>query len=149
GRGGYQGAGHGGAHDVDEQHRAVGREGRAGELAVAGEDVAPDRIDPTIRGDALQVVADVARVVVLADHQMAPGRDGQVVAHVDDPLVSAFEEQLQAAAVGGGDVAQDLAAAQRAARCGGHVELAVGPDDSLAAGDEGGAVGVAAQAQVD
>ena len=65
------------------------------------------------------------------------------------PVQAAGAAGLAAAAlVARGDVAQDLAAAQRPTRGGGQVELAVAPEDSLAPRPPGGAGGMAADAPV-
>ena len=95
------------------------------------------------------MVADGGRIVVLTHHQVTPRRDRQVVAHVQRLLVRAFHEQLNAAAVLARRlIAQDLAALDRTARCGGEVQFAVAPEYAFAARDQGRARRMTAHAEI-
>src|SRR5690606_2004441 len=107
---------------VDEQGRAVGREAGAGQFGLFVQPA--EGIQAAVRRDPAQVVVDVARVLVLADDQVAVGRDGEVVAEIEPGDVVGLDEYLQPAGFAplarlaleaGGTVAHHLAQLLRAA----------------------------------
>ena len=88
---------------------------------------------------------------------MTPGRDAQIVAHVDGLLVRALDKQLDPAraqplAYGAfearGDIAQDLSPLDRPTRGGGQIQLAVAPEYAFTSRHQSSAGRVATHAQV-
>src|SRR5688572_25329139 len=135
------------ALDVYEQRLAVGRERRAGELGPV------QRVPPEPRHLAFGRHAQemlLRRVlpagVVLAEEQVAPGGDGDVVAILAQVVVVGLDEQLELVRrrglllaarplVGAGHVAPDLAAPCRAAAGAGEVDAVLPVPHPLAAGE--------------
>src|SRR5687768_13748789 len=136
--------------DVDEQHLAVGREGRAGELVAlaARDDVAGEVEDLARRRDAPEEVLDRP---VLAQQRRLLGADAEVVGELEHRAARGLEQQRQLLPVGVVD--PQLAEAVAVARRGGlarrqvaalrrhEVDLARVVEDALEAAEERRALG--------